>query len=147
MKKHLTNFVAIMLLAAAMLPLSASADELTVGNGTASNSYVPFYGLWTDVDQHNQIVYHDSLLTAMEGTNIYALKWYMSSPASDPWGTTVTIKMATTTTTTVSSLQTLPDDAVTVWSGIVNGNSPEMEILFTLPYAYTDGHLLIDITT
>ena len=130
------------------MPLKADAQLLTVADGTATNAYVPIYGYYCDAPQHNQIIYHDSMLTSMEGQYITSMMWYLSTPASSSWGTTVTIKMAVVTGTAVSTLLTVPDTAfTTVWTGPVDGLSTTQAFTLTTPFYYDDGNLLVDITT
>ena len=42
------KFLRFVLLAALLVPLGARAQSLTVADGTATNAYIPVYGLWAD---------------------------------------------------------------------------------------------------
>ena len=134
----------LLLVAALLVPWVTNAQTtVTVADGTATNDYIPIYGLWADVDQHNQIVYPASMLSDLSGT-ITGMTFYMSSPASDAWGATATISIMEVSGTTVTSI--LPTTGATeVWTGSVNGNTSTWAITFTTPYTYGGGNLLIDI--
>ena len=147
MKRFYKFLMPLVMIMALALPWQMRAqDTLTVANGTETNSYIPIYGLWTDEAQHNQILYPASMLDDMSGSAVTQLTWYMSSPASSAWGTTVTIKMTEVSATSLSGH--LPTtDATTVWTGVVNGTSSPITITFDVPYVYTGSNLLIDVTT
>ena len=144
MKKFTKLFALAALLIA---PFVATAQaELTVADGTATNSNIPVYGLWTDAAQHNQILYPADSLEDMVGGTISGMTFYMSSQSTSAWGTTVTISLATTEATTVSSLIT--DATLTqVWTGVWNGQSGEISVEFADEFTYESGNLLVDITT
>ena len=55
----------------------ASGVELTVCDGTATNQYVPFYGIYTDdVNTLGQMIYPAEMLTDAKGGKIVALTFY-----------------------------------------------------------------------
>ena len=57
--------------------VTQAQQTLTVADGTASNEYVPFYGYYADVDQHNQVLYPAADLTAMVGKSITQMVFYI----------------------------------------------------------------------
>ena len=143
MQKHLQK---LLLLLAFIVPWVANAQTLTVANGTATNTYIPIYGYYCDMDQHNQMVYPSSMLEEMDGSYIMSLTFYQSQVATSSWGTTVTIKLKEIADSVLTDLVSTTG-AVTVWSGVVNGTTATQVFNFTLPYSYQGGNLLVDITT
>lgn len=75
MKKILLS---VMMLVACAIGMAA--EELTVANGSATNSHVPFNGLWADSEGTiSQVFYHaDSLQSIPVGSTIKGLKFYAS---------------------------------------------------------------------
>ncbi|MBO7647012.1 MAG: fibronectin type III domain-containing protein, partial [Bacteroidales bacterium] len=123
-----------------------SAQSITVANGTTTNQYLPFYGLWLDASQHNQFVYPESMLTDLVGETITGLTFYFSSTPSNAWSSTCTIKMGTTTS---SSLSNGFDPAATtvVYTGNIPINGNTITLMLSTAFTYTGGNLLLDINT
>ncbi|MCR5445081.1 MAG: fibronectin type III domain-containing protein [Bacteroidales bacterium] len=132
-----------MLLAALLaMPIGvhAATDSLTVASGTATNAYVPIYGNYSDVVQHNQMIYPASMLTSMVGQNIYGLKFFIGGN----WTVTqATISLAVVADTTLLQLDTTTT-LTPVWSGPL---SHGIDVQFAAAFAYTGGSLLVDIQT
>ena len=122
------------------------AQSLTVADGTETNQYVPFYGLYVDEAQHNQVLYPSSMLTTMGNNFITSMSWYLSTPASGNWNTTVTIKMMEVTNTSLTALLDA-SSATTVWTGVLNATEAVQTIILNTPYEYQGGNLLVDITS
>ena len=137
----------LLLIAALCVPWAtrAQSDTLVVANGTATNTYVPIYGYYCDNDQHNQVLYPASMLSAMAPCVINSMWFHQSSVAADSWGTTVTVRLVETSATSLADLVAVTN-ATTVWSGIVNGTTTPVEFNFTTPFVYYGGNLLVDIT-
>ena len=79
---HLTTSKALRsLLLACLLTAggTAWADELTVSNGTNTNTYVPFYGNWADAYQKCEFIIPAEDLATLKGTSISALKFYSTT--------------------------------------------------------------------
>ena len=77
------------------------AQELTVHDGTTTNSYVPFYGLWVDDFTRSELVYPAAELSSMNGGDINSLSFYKSSNSTSSWGAAsfqVYLKEVTNTT-------------------------------------------------
>ena len=137
----------LLLIAALCVPWAtrAQSDTLVVADGTATNTYVPIYGYYCDEDQHNQVLYPASMLSAMAPCVINSMWFHQSSVASDSWGTTVTVRLVETSATSLTDLVAVTN-ATTVWSGIVNGTTTPVTFNFTTPFVYNGGNLLVDIT-
>ena len=137
----------LLLIAALCVPWVTQAQtQITVADGTATNTYVPIYGYYCDEDQHNQVLYPASMLTNMAQSYITSMTFYQQQVAASAWGTTVTIKMMETTATSLSDL-VATTGATTVWTGTVTGTTSPLTFTFTTPYIYQGGNLLVDITT
>lgn len=125
--------------------------ELTVGNGTATNGYIPVYGFYVDEAQHNQVIYPADSLQEMTGGTISGLTFYMSETSSSwsgpvEWNTTVTISLGATEATSLSGVITgadLTQVAQVVW----NGQDETLVVEFDNAFTYEGGNLLLDITT
>lgn len=127
------------------LSVNVSITNLTVANGTSTNSYIPFDGNWLDVAQRNQMVYPSTMLTAMVGRQISSITFYLSSPPSAAWTTIATFKIGTTTEPNVATaLLTAP--STTVYTGTMSVVSNTVTITFTSPFTYTGDNLLIEFT-
>ena len=151
MKKLFTHFSCVLLtvfLCVTQAFISpASADELTVANGTNTNDYIPFYGNYVDEYQRVQIVYAPSDMSEMSvlsGQAITGVKFYQNN--SNAWSGAFTISMAEISNAGFSSTVWFTDALTEVYSGTVTGGST-CTITFSDPYVYSGGNLLIDIQT
>ncbi len=137
----------LMLAVAVLLPLASHAQTmyLTVADSTATNSYVPVYGLYVDDFVRCQTIYPASMISSMTGESILGVTYYLSSPASASWGVAnfvVNVKeVAATTLTAFEDMST----ATTVYTGALDATQTTMEIEFTVPYTYQGGNLLVEI--
>ncbi|MBR2959155.1 MAG: fibronectin type III domain-containing protein, partial [Bacteroidales bacterium] len=127
--------------------LAAAQDDLTVADGTTTNSYVPIYGTWADADQHNQVIYPADSIEDMLGGTISGMTFYMSSPNSQAWNITVTISLGTTAASDLSAGLDASTSLTQVWQGTVNGQTGEMSFEFDEEFVYDGDNLLLDIQT
>ena len=140
------------MLAAMFLPfVSQAQNTLTVADGTTTNSYVPVYGLYVDDFVRCQTIYPASEITDaatsyyMTGGTITGLTYYLSSPATDSWGTaSFVVNIKEVSATTLSAFVDMTD-ATTVYTGSLDATQSTMNISFTTPYTYQGGNLLIEI--
>ncbi|MBO4489721.1 MAG: fibronectin type III domain-containing protein [Bacteroidales bacterium] len=143
MKKLL--FLLLMVLAGSFATLSA---QVTVANGTVENEFLPVYGLWLDADQHNQIIYPESMLTALQGETISGIMFYLAELPYSSWTSTITLGMGITTNGSFASATFDAATLSTCCTGVplvVSGNT--LTLAFSTPFTYNGGNLLIDITT
>ena len=142
--KKLFTFLLTLFLGLGSLTLSAQA--VTVANGTETNEYIPVYGWYLDEDQHNQIIYPESMLTGLMGQTVNTLMFYLSETPSG-WSSQVTLKVGTTPN---SSFTTATHDLSPV-SQIYSGNLTISNgiLIFALDstFTYNGGNLLLDITS
>lgn len=146
MKKYIKIFL---LFAALMMPWAMRAQStLTVCDGTDSNEYVPIYGYYADDEQTNQMIFPASMLTAMQGTNIEQMVFYVAHDGGNNnslgnWIVSMGITSASSlndldSTTTLTQVYTGPmifDD---------NYDATLMTVTFTTPFLYNGGNLLVE---
>lgn len=143
---HLTTSKALRsLLLACLLTAggTAWADELTVSNGTNTNTYVPFYGNWADAYQKCEFIIPAEELATLKGTSISALKFY-STTASVIWNGSFLVFLKEVEATTMTAF-TGTTDATVVFEGTglsIDANK-EMAVTFSQSYTYQGGNLLV----
>ena len=137
------KFLRIMMLAALMLPFASKAQTLTVHDGTTTNGYVPVYGYYADAYLRCQIVYPAADLSSMSGS-ITGMTFYLSTQAAEVWTGTWEVKLSEVSYTSISAFDN--GDATTVYTGTLDGTGETMEIVFTTPYAYNGGNLLVEVS-
>ena len=144
MRKHLLQWM--LLLVAFAVPWTTHAQlELTVADGTGTNSNVPIHGLWADAYLRCQTIYPAEDLSEMTGSSIQGLTYYLSSPATEAWTGTWEIKITEVTASTLSGWEDV-SGATTVYTGTLNGTTATMAIEFSEPYTYLGGNLLIEVS-
>jgi hypothetical protein len=137
----------LMLAVAMLLPFASQAQTmyLTVADSTATNNYVPVYGLYVDDFVRCQTVYPADMLTDLTGENILGLTYYLGTPATSSWGVAqFVVNVKEVTGTTLSAFEDMTG-ATTVYTGSLDATQATMEIEFDIPYAYQGGNLLIEI--
>ena len=118
------------------------ADELTVYDGTTTNSYVPVYGNWADAYLRCQYVMPAEDLADMTDATINCMKFYLSSTASAAWTGTFQVYMTEVDYTSISGFID-PSTATTVYQGTLDATGTTMTVLFDNEYTYSGGNLLI----
>ncbi len=120
------------------------AVKLTVNDGTTTNPYVPIYGNYVDNYDKVEFIIPASDLTDMAGSDIKALSFYLSSPASKSWGSAnFKIYMKEVENTTISSYSFT--DETPLYDGSLDGTKSQMDITLTNSYSYNGGNLLVGI--
>lgn len=116
---------------------------LTVCDGNLTTSYVPVYGTWMDAPQKTQSIYSDDMLTQMRGKDITKLTYYTST-ASVNWTSTVTVSLAVTDATSVSS-GFINASTTPVYTGRLSVANSRMVVEFDEPFSYPaeGGNLLV----
>ena len=121
------------------------ASEVTVHDGTITNSYIPVWGLWTDNSLQHEFVYPAAELSDLNGGQITALKFYStSSYANVSWNGTFRVYLKEVSSATISSFLGT-SDATLVYEGTLSVATQEMSVNFTTPYAYNGGNLWIAV--
>ncbi len=131
---------------------SRAATQVTVCNGTNTNTYVPFYGLYFDDNyQINQMIYPESLLTNLVGKTITSVTFYARSNFSSNIGSgKFTFKIGTTTNqTTFSNPITRITTGMTAvatnmsMSNCISGSQLIIDFSDN-PFTYQGGNLVLD---
>ncbi|MBO7498693.1 MAG: fibronectin type III domain-containing protein, partial [Bacteroidaceae bacterium] len=121
----------------------ARANELTVNDGTSTNSYTPVYGLYADTQgSTTEFIIPAADLAAMDGGSISAMTFYLSSSASAAWTATFQVYLAEVSATTLSGV-TGPSVGTVVYTGTLDATGSTMTVTFDTPYTYNGGNLLI----
>ena len=145
-KKTLLSLM--MLLCFAFMGAARADETLTVHDGTASNSYVPFYGLWVDDYTRSEMIYPAAELADMIGTNINSLTFYKnSSTTTTSWGAaSFQVYLKEVSNTTLSEYIGMTGATIVYEGGVdAAGGEIPVTISFTTPYHYTGGNLLVGI--
>lgn len=141
-----------MLLVAAVLLGFAAANAqgtgpVVVADSTATNTYVPIYGLYTDNYLRCQTIYPESMLTGLVGKEIKGVNYYLSTSTAHEFTSTFEIHIGTCS---ASSFETASFDSTThlttVYTGGLSHSGGVMTVLFDTPFTYTGGNLLIEVT-
>ena len=154
MKYFNFKFLTVLFALALAIPLAVGAEEVTVCDGEESTEYLPIYGYYGDVAQHNQMIYPASELGNLpSGAIITSITFYPDgSIPSALQGLNVTFSMANMdpgnvfeTDTWGNATGALDVDVDQVASVTVNNNP--WVITLDDPFEYTGGDLLIDVLT
>ncbi len=146
----MVRFIKNIILVVGMLLMSlvsVGQNTLTVHDGTATNSYVPFYGLWVDDYTRAEIIYPANELSAMIGGAINSITFYKNSSNTNSWGAArFQIHLKEVTETYLSSYISI-DGATLVYSGTIDASGGErtVTITFNTPYQYNGGNLLFSV--
>ena len=131
------------------------ADEITVYDGTGTNSYVPVAGYYADTNnQKVEIIYPASALSGIAGVTISQIQFYVSSSASAVWGATYEVFVKevnqeafyiTSSYYSSNAIAIGNDGATTVYTGTLDATGSTMTIPFDEGYEYNGGNLLVGI--
>ena len=138
----------LMLLMVLFVPWAANAQEtLTVHDGTTTNSYVPFSGLWVDDYTRSEMIYPANELSSMTDGVISSLTFYKSSSSTtSSWGASFQVYLNEVTSTSLSAYIGMTN-ATIVYEGSIDASGGERQVTinFTTPYHYNGGNLLVGI--
>lgn len=125
--------------------VSFNISYLLAANGTVTNSYLPFYGLYMDDPQNSFVLYPDTMLTPMIGKTINQLTFYYSDTTTFNYSSISVISLGTTTLTELPSTGTPSYTPTTVFTGTITKTNGTVTITLTTPYLYTGGNLMYNI--
>lgn len=125
------------------------ASELTVADGTNTNSNVPFWSGFAQSYQRAQIIYSASDLAAMSGSQINQMTFYFDRNLSTNWGNALfKVSLAEVEATDFGEVDgdaAFNSASLTqVYSGTFSVSGNELVIEFEEPFAYSGGNLLFD---
>lgn len=119
-------------------------SELTVADSTATNNYVPTYGMYADTQgARSQCIYPANLLTDMVGGTISQITFYLSSSADAAWTGSFQVSVGETNQTDLSS-GFITDDLTAVYSGSMDATGTTLTVEFADGYTYNGGNLVFD---
>ena len=131
------------LLVALCCHIAASAETLTVYNGTNNSNYLPVYGFGVDTQgTTSEFVIPKEQLGAMEDGTISALTFYLQTRAAAAWTATIQVYLKEINATTLTGI-TGPEASTVVYTGTLNATGTEMTVTFDDSYTYNGGNLLI----
>lgn len=144
MKKFLTFLT--LLTALSWLPIGVHAqEELTVAEGTTTNSYIPVYGLYLDDFCRSQFIYPAEMLADMNNSSISSMTFYISQPATEAWTSTIGVKLMEVDNATFPSTTFIETSgAEEVYTGLLDGTGSTMTVTFSDEFTYTGGNLLVE---
>ena len=122
-----------------------NAWGLTVHDGASNNSMIPINGSWCDAYQKNEILMHSSELSIMNGKGITQMWFYLKNKATSVWNGTFKVFLKEVTNESAAGQFLGMDGATVVYEGSLDGQNDVMNIVFTTPYVYHGGNLLIGI--
>ena len=126
---------------------ASAASEVTVADGTDTQSCVPFFGFYADAYTKSNYVIPAADLTAISNSDINSLTCYTVSGQEDAdWGVNFNVYLAEVENTTISSFYDV-SNATLVYSGNLQIVSEELNVIFNNPYYYNGGNLLVAFET
>ena len=143
MKKKL---MAMALAACAALGLltgmTAYGDTLTVHDGTATNSRIPFDGYRFDQNSRAQVIYPAGALQGMIGQSIAAIRWYSSSPSAFNYSSQVAIYLKEENSLSTSAFVDT-NTCTRVYTGTLSIVSDgTVTVILDTPFHYQGGNLI-----
>jgi len=140
-------FLLMVVLFGCCLQVNAQS-ELTVADGTSSNSYLPLYGLNADTQgMKGQCLYPADSLTGMAGGSISQITFYCGATIpAEVWGGTFIVYLGETDESNLSSAFLSTDDLTAVYTGTLDATSGTLTIEFDDAYTYQGGNLVVDVT-
>ena len=128
---------------------NAQEQGLTVYDGTATNQYIPMYGLYFDDYTKSECIIPATVLTDMVGCAITAITFYPSSVNSNAWtGSEQTVFLKEVSGTTLGGSYSGTSGATTVKVGsplTMPTAGSAYTITFDTPYTYNGDNLLIGV--
>lgn len=141
MKKFRLSFLLLSLL---LIAVGARADEITVNDGEATISMVPFYGYWADSYNRSQFIIPADDLADMSKNYITKMKFYAVADAS--WGNAkVKVYLSEVKEETFGESPVAYDfeELSQVYEGAISVEGGVMTVEFDEPYQYKGGNLLV----
>ncbi|MBR0274412.1 MAG: hypothetical protein IJQ59_10070, partial [Bacteroidaceae bacterium] len=122
---------------------------LTLHDGTENNGFIPMYGGYFDDFTKSECVFPADELTAMTGSTITSMKFYVNNTGTlrDWTGSQQQVFLKEVPSATLNEYSGL-DGATIVYEGSLTAptaSDDEMEINFTTPYHYNGGNLLVGV--
>ncbi|MBO4655637.1 MAG: fibronectin type III domain-containing protein [Bacteroidales bacterium] len=149
MMKRYTALLNIILISVFIGSLNVHAQSfLTVADGIVTNENIPINGSFADMEQQQQVIYPENMLTDMVGGTITSMTFYLGELPDEEWGCAFSIRLGTIDLSAFANTTILPvDNTVEVYSGLleVDATTGQVTIVFSTPYTYSGGNLLLDV--
>ena len=127
---------------------SWAQQTLVVANGTITSETLPVNGYWMDINQHNQFIYPASFVDSLNGALILKLTFHANPFVNENWGnSTCVISIGTPIDSNYASATHNTSPLTQVYSGPLSVVNGVMEFVFSTPYVFAGGNMLIDIVT
>ena len=146
MAKRFYLFLLTLIMSVTTLQLAAQ-DSLTVADGNVTNTYVPVYGYYMDYYNRSQMIFPESMLQSMAGSEINAMTFYLSFGPTSSWTSTFNVKLGICPETTFPSNAFLAHPTQTVYTGTLTVANDQLTITFATPFTYSGGNLLVEFAT
>ena len=141
MKKSLLLITLMVLLT----PWALKADELTVFEGTNTNNYVPFNGVYADYGTRGQFIIPADSLAAITGGTISQITFY-SSQATLSYDQEVTVYMAEVSYDVFATADLENwSSMTTVYTGTFGVSNNVAVVELSNPFTYAGGNLMIGL--
>ena len=126
------------------ISFQAGYYEYTVYEETDDdNEFIPVYGYYTDNYQKNEFIIPATDLTSINNYAITKMTFYLKDIAEKEWtGAHFKVFMKEVGYTEIDEYEGY-DDATVVYEGSLSGTSATMDVVFSKPYPYRGGNLLI----
>jgi len=139
MKKFFT------LIAVAVMAFAAQAAELTVAEGTETQTMLPVYGFYVDrVGTFDQMIYPADMLTDMVGGQINGLKFYADETGIKFANVTLQLSLKTVDQLGYENAVAVTDATVVAEVTPVKGDT-ELTFAFNEPFEYAGGNLMVEV--
>lgn len=139
----------ILLLAALCFCGNMQAEEsvLKIGTNDSQSAYAPVYVTWADAYYCSQILYSASELSAMNGSKITKLAFFLRAVNTNGDYSSVQIRFLEVDYDAFADASYVAiDDATLVYEGsLPAGNKTTLEVELSAPFEYKGGNLLVDV--
>lgn len=119
--------------------------DITVNDSTATNTYVPVYGMYVDDKCYSQFIVKEADLANIVWDSITSLTFHASTESAEWAGAKFEVYIAPTTATTLSSMMAWTSMDKVMDAAHLQINDYKMVVPFSAPYQYTGGNLIIGI--
>ena len=125
--------------------LQVRSEELIVADGAAINTNLPITGSWVDVaGTRSQCLYPSDSLTDLEGATITKMTFYIDPEDASGWADAIfQVSLAESTESGLTKSEFL-GNLTSVYSGGLSVSQPTIEVVFSSPYLYSGGNLVVD---
>ena len=139
------RLLSLLLLCFAVFGAVRAQETLTVYDGEVTNGYVPVYGFYADAFNKCEMIMPADDLAELTSATLTKLTWYLSTPASDSWGTAnYQVYLKEVNETSFTAFLGV-EGATLVYEGALDGTAESMVIEFSNDYTYAGGNLFIAV--